>query len=91
MDRISALRNVEDALSDFEAGEATLDATEERVRSVLRSYATDFDARERFAYRAHGDDRVEGVVVVATSPGKARERVRDLVDGGRVDSVERLD
>ena len=43
MDRISALRNVEEALSAFEAGEADLAATERRVVAVLRTYATEFE------------------------------------------------
>lgn len=91
MDRISALRNVEDALSAFEAGEATLGATEERVVAVLRTYATDFGTDERYAYRAHGDERVDGVVV-AESPRAARERVCDLLDDDAdVRGVERLD
>ncbi|MFB6161439.1 MAG: hypothetical protein ABEJ61_09730 [Haloferacaceae archaeon] len=83
MDRISALRNVEEALRTFEAGEADLEATEWRVLAVLRTYATEFEGEERAdlgAYRARGDDRVDGMVVVAPSAAEARARVRDLAD-----------
>lgn len=80
MDRISALRNVEEALRAFEAGEAELEATQRRVRSVLQSYATQFEDRERRAYRAHGDPPADGAVVVAPDPETARTRVRELVD-----------
>jgi len=93
MDRISALRNVEQALADFEAGEADLAATEERVASVLRTYATDFEGKAGDVYRATGDGRVEGVVVVAGSPDEARATVRDVLDGDVDDEafdVERL-
>jgi hypothetical protein len=44
VDRISALRNVEDALRAFEEGRADLAATEERVATILRTYATEFEA-----------------------------------------------
>lgn len=75
MDRISALRNVEDALADFEDGDATLSDVEDRVLGVLRTYATDFEDAEVAAYRATGDPRVEGMVVVAESADAARERI----------------
>lgn len=91
MDRISALRNVEEALGDFEAGEEDLKGLERRVRSILRTYATDFDG-ELAAYRAVGDEPADGTVVLATSRQDARERVRDLVDGGDVTfDLERLE
>ncbi|NHN60783.1 MULTISPECIES: hypothetical protein [Halorussus] len=80
MDRISALRNVEDALAEFESGEADLAATERRVLTVLRTYATEFESDELAAYRASGDERADGLVVVAESPEQARERVVDLLD-----------
>ena len=81
MDRISALRNVEEALSDFEAGDADLAATEQRVLTVLRTYATDFDGEERLqAYQASGAGRAHGLVVVAESKAEARERIADLLD-----------
>ncbi|WP_459193587.1 DUF7854 family protein [Halosimplex sp. J119] len=51
MDRISALRNVEDALGDFEDGEIDLAELEREVRGTLRTYATEFDG-ELAAYRA---------------------------------------
>jgi len=65
MDRISALRNVEDALADFEDGDASLGDVEDRVLGVLRTYATEFDEEGVTAYRATGDPAVEGTVVVA--------------------------
>ncbi len=80
MDRISALRNVEDALADYEDGDATLDELEDRVVTVLRTYATEFDAVGRSAYRAYGHDTVEGVVVTAEGRPDARDRVEDLAD-----------
>ena len=84
MDRISALRNVEDALADFEAGETDLATLEREVRGVLRTYATEFDG-ELSAYRAKGGD-ADGVVVLAPSPTVARDRVRELVEvPGRFD------
>lgn len=90
MDRISALRNVEEALAAFEAGETDLAGLERDVRGVLRTYATDFDGELR-AYRADGDGAADGTVVLAASRSEARERVRDLrVDPGRFD-VERVE
>ena len=81
MDRISAIRNVEDALREFEAGEADLAETERRVNTVLRTFATEFDAPGKRAYRAvDGGDPGDGTVVVAGSPAEARERVGALTD-----------
>ncbi len=81
MDRISALRNIEDALRSFERGEVDLATTERQVVNVLRTYATDFGGEEELAaYRADGDERAEGLVVVATSPEEAEARVRALLD-----------
>ncbi|MEE6209749.1 hypothetical protein U3A55_06245 [Salarchaeum sp. III] len=81
MDRISALRNVEDALSAYEDGDLDLEGMEERVLGVLRTYATEFEAESALAaYRARGDARADGLVVVAESADEARERVRDLLD-----------
>jgi hypothetical protein len=78
MDRISALRNVEDLLAEFEDGERSLQALERDVRGVLRTYATDFDG-ELQAFEAAGGD-VEGLVVLATSRPEARDRVASLVE-----------
>lgn len=78
MDRISALRNVEDALSEFEAGEATLADLEADVRGILRTYATEFDG-ELQAFRAT-EGSTDDVVVLADSRPAARERVESLVD-----------
>lgn len=90
MDRISALRNIEEALSAYEDGECTLPELERDVRGLLRTYATSFD-EEASAYRASGGSRVDGLVVVATSRQDARDRVEDLVDvPGPVD-IERVE
>lgn len=86
MDRISALRNIEDALADFESGEADLGATERRVVNVLRTYATEFEDGDLSAYRASGDDRADGLVVVAESRSQARERVADILDAESADA-----
>ncbi|RBI63181.1 hypothetical protein DMJ13_01120 [halophilic archaeon] len=85
MDRISALRNVEDALADFEAGESDLRETEERVLTVLRTYATEFEDPDLSAYRATGADPADGVVVVAESEADARARVADLLDAEQLE------
>ncbi|OYR39613.1 MULTISPECIES: hypothetical protein [unclassified Halorubrum] len=77
MDRISAIRNVEDALRAFEDGEADLADTERRVAAVLRTYATEFDGEDD-VFRAVGDDPVDGRVVVAPSAPAARERALAL-------------
>ena len=82
MDRIAALRNVEEALSAFERGEVDLGTMEDRVQGVLRTYATSFEDEELSAYRATGDPAVDGLIVVAESAEAARERVLDLVDAG---------
>jgi hypothetical protein len=78
MDRISTLRNIEDALARYEDGELQLPELEREVRGVLRTYATAFE--DATAYRARGDPSADGLVVVADSPTEARERVEHLVD-----------
>lgn len=78
MDRISALRNMEDALRAFEEGEADLAATERRVAAVLRTYATDFEG-EADVFRAVGEPPADGTVVIAPSKPAARERVRRAI------------
>jgi len=84
MDRISALRNVEDALARFEAGECSLADLEGEVRGILRTYATDFEGTLQ-AYRAEGGD-ADGVIVLASSRPDARDRIATLVDSpGRFD------
>lgn len=75
MDRIAALRTVEDALTAFERGEIDLETLESRVTGTLRTYATDFEDGTRRAYRATGDQAVEGLVVVAEDPAAAREQI----------------
>lgn len=79
MDRISTLRNVEDALSAFERGETDLAGLEQQVQAVLRTYATDFRDDRTAVYRV---DPVEdrAVVIVADSPGTARDRAAEYVD-----------
>ena len=84
MDRIAALRQIEDALADLEAGEVELEACERRVRATVRTFATEFDG-DLAAYRADS-----GVVVVAASEREARRRVRELTDAD-APTVERLD
>lgn len=79
MDRISALRNVENALAAYEAGEIDRATLEERVLGTLRTYATEFGEDALTAYRAVGGG-ADGTVVVAPSPGSARRRVADLTD-----------
>lgn len=87
MDRISALRNVEDAIAAFEDGEATLAETERQVVATLRTYATEFGADGLAAYRVTGVETE--VVVVADAPGNARERAADFgvdpIDVARVE------
>jgi hypothetical protein len=88
MDRISALRNVEEALAAFEDGEVTLPELEREIRGVLRTYASDF-AEGQHPYRATGEPPAAGLVVLAESPAAARERLQGLVgDDVRFD-VER--
>ncbi|MDR5672735.1 hypothetical protein RH858_06175 [Halalkaliarchaeum sp. AArc-GB] len=79
MDRISALRNVEEALCAFEAGETDLATTEERVVGVLRTYATDFEG-EKALFRATAPDAAADAVVVAPSAPAAAERIVALRD-----------
>ncbi|QAU13405.1 hypothetical protein EKH57_12150 [Halorubrum sp. BOL3-1] len=90
MDRISAIRNVEDALREFENGEADLAATERRVAAVLRTYATEFDGDDD-VFRAAGDDPVDGTVVVAPSEPAARERVLAVSDDDGPDDSDRAE
>ncbi|RXK50594.1 DUF7854 family protein [Halorientalis pallida] len=80
MDRISALRNLEDALESFEDGETDLEGLEQDVRGILRTYATEFEG-ELAAYRVSSPERVAGAVVMATGERDARERVQSLFDG----------
>lgn len=79
MNRISALRNVEEALRAFEAGEQSLDDTQRAVRSVLQTYATEFETDQRRPFRAVGG-AADGTVVVAPDQETAVERVRSLMD-----------
>jgi len=90
MDRISAIRNVEEALADFEAGASTLPELEAEVRGILRTYATGFD-EDLATYRATGDPAAAGLVVLADSPAAARERVAAHVPADVDFDVERVD
>lgn len=92
MDRISALRNVESALRDFEDGECSFEALEGRVQGVLRTYVSSFEGDGVAPFRVvEGPEAAVGVVVVAADAVGARERVRELVDvEGGVLSVERV-
>lgn len=90
MDRISALRNIEDALSAYERGETQLPELEREVRGILRTYATTFD-EESMAYRARGEQSVDGLVVVASSPTAARERIEGLIEDPGSFDVEPID
>lgn len=87
MDRISALRNVEDALAEFEAGEIDLAELERGVRGTLRTYATELDGELR-AYRATGESPADGMVVLAPSAGAARTRVAGLLNSDPSFDVE---
>lgn len=90
MDRISTLRNIEDALAEYEEGTLTLPELEHRVRGLLRTYATEFQP-ELSAYRASGSQAVDGLVVVAESRHEARKTVEQLgSDPGQFD-IEKLD
>lgn len=90
MDRISALRNIEEALSDLEAGDADLASVEERIVGVVRSFATNYEG-DLAAYRATDDGPADGLVVVASSTEAARTRIRELADTTDALAVERID
>lgn len=79
MDRISALRNVEEALAAFEDGDRSLADVEREVRGVLRTYATEFEG-DLGAYRVVDPEEAAGTIVMATGEQDARERARDLLD-----------
>ncbi|WP_396610936.1 hypothetical protein ACH9L7_12005 [Haloferax sp. S1W] len=94
MDRISALRNIEDAIRDFESGESDLASTERRVVTVLRTFATEFETdtgdNTLDAWKAVGDERAEGIVVLAATESEAATRVRDLL-AEAADSADSID
>jgi hypothetical protein len=79
MDRISALRNIEEALATFEDGECSLSELETDVRGILRTYAADFEG-DMQAYRASSSGPADGIVVLASSEPEARNRVEEFVD-----------
>jgi hypothetical protein len=90
MDRISALRNIEEALSAYEEGDLALPDLEREVRGVLRTYATSLDEAAG-AYRVSGPDRIDGLVIVATSRREARERVGEVADDPGPVELERIE
>lgn len=79
MDRISALRNIEDALRDYEEGDLDLEALERRVATIVRTYGTAFETPEVAVYRARGG-RADGTVVAAEDVETARAQVVDRFD-----------
>lgn len=78
MDRITALRTIEDALTAYEQDDLALPELEREVQGILRTYATEFDDGTT-AYRASGDPNADGLVVVASSPTAAREQIEELL------------
>jgi len=89
MDRISALRNVEEALARYEAGELSLPDLEREVRGTLRTYATDFENGR--LYRARGDPAANGLVVVAGSRADARKQLTSLLSEPAEFDIERVE
>lgn len=79
MDRISALRNVEESLATFENGEIDLETVERRVQAVVRTYATEYSSDGSVAYRVETVERAD-VIVVASSSDEARNRAAELLD-----------
>jgi hypothetical protein len=91
MDRISALRNVEEALREYEDGACDLATLERRVRGTVRTYATEFETDDAAPYRVTDADAEAEVVVVASDPADARERAARLGDVSGDLVAERLD
>ena len=89
MDRISALRNIEEALGRYEEDELSLPELEREVRGTLRTYATAFD--DGRLYRARGESAADGLVVVANSRADARERVDELLSESVRFELERVE
>lgn len=91
MDRISALRNIESALQEYENGACDLATLEERVGSILRTYATEFEAEEINVFRAVGGE-ADGTIVAAADESAARSKIRDRYDEtGNEFTIEQLD
>lgn len=88
MDRIAALRNIEDALSAFERGELDLQSAEEQIVGVIRTFATEYEDQRTTVYRVSDDE--QSVVVVAPAPQDARDRAASLtaVDAARATVTE---
>lgn len=85
MDRISALRNIEEALAAFESGKRDLQSVERQVVTILRTYATEFEEDGKSVYQADEPESVEGLVVVGESRSDAVARISELAD---TDDVE---
>ncbi|WP_435360168.1 hypothetical protein [Haloarchaeobius sp. DFWS5] len=94
MDRISAIRNVEEVLGAFERGEVGLASMEQQVQAIIRTYVSEFDVADLAVYRVSDsleEEDARSVVVVAAGPTEARERARELwTDAPQQLSAERL-
>jgi hypothetical protein len=68
-------------------GNSDLTTVEQRVIGVLRTYAAELEttSAELCAYQASGSERVTGLIVVALTKSKARERIATLLDINRSD------
>lgn len=85
MDRISTLRNIEDALTEFENGNISFEELTQRVSTILQTFATDFEDELKAVYQ------VDSVIVVAESPSAARDQAAELADiNSESASVHRL-
>lgn len=74
MDRISTLRNIEDALTEFENGNISFEELNQRVSTILQTFATDFEDELQAVYQ------VDSVIVVAESPSAARDQAAEIAD-----------
>lgn len=79
MDRISALRNIEDALQEYEDGQCDLGDLEDRVGTILRTYATAFEAEDLAVYRAEGGEAA-GTIVAAVDEERARSQISSRLE-----------
>lgn len=75
---------MEDALRDYEAGEVDLAGLEQRIGTILRTYATDFEATDLDVYRAVGGE-AEGTIVAAEGSADARQRITEQFDGDELE------
>lgn len=70
---------MEDALRDYEDGAIDLEGLEERIGTILRTYATEFEATDLEVYRAVGGE-ADGTIVAAESSADARARIGEQLD-----------